>query len=148
MTRHLDSCTARSGMQRRLPLLSVALMLLTFLLIAQKILAVDLKLNNGLPVLVECYCDVDLLNANAVSTETTDLNVNPEDNFMDCRNHQFGSTGIRWYLNGPLDPTKIYWRAESERLTVADPTVYTLAKASYYCMSIPLYEKPVLGPSS
>lgn len=91
------------------------------------------------PLLVRCYCGVKVSDEAEVLDGPYNPNAEKKLKVKDCLGDVFAETGIRWYLNGPFDPTIEYVEAEPIEYK-ADRAAQRLMRLGYKCEAIQLLD--------
>ena len=71
------------------------------------------------PILIECVCNSTLATDAIVSTTIKKSNQPAQLVLPDCIDDVFGETGVRWYLNGPLNGGITYWARDPYENAIA-----------------------------
>ncbi|KDO23588.1 hypothetical protein SPRG_10783 [Saprolegnia parasitica CBS 223.65] len=61
------------------------------------------------PYLVECFCNTTVTSQVSVMTSAESSTTTAVLTLPTCLGDVFGTTGIRWYVNGPFDAAVTYW---------------------------------------
>ncbi|CAK4072055.1 unnamed protein product [Aphanomyces euteiches] len=97
------------------------------------------------PYLVECFCNTTV--TSQVTVTTSDASQNTQLTMLQlpsCLNDVFATTGIRWYLNGPFDPSITYWPTSDPVEYNGDRAAVRLIRLGYRCQKTPLADASLL----
>ncbi len=100
---------------------------LTYIIVPLNAMAVS-------PYLVECFCSTTVKSQVTVSTTEDSQDSQIQLLVMPgCVEDVFATTGIRWYMNGPFDPSITYWPTTSEANYTGDRAAMRLFQFGYIC---------------
>nr|AIG56244.1 secreted protein [Achlya hypogyna] len=107
--------------------------------------AAMLALPLGYPYLVECFCNTTVTSqVSVVTTASSEQTQSAVLALPSCINDVFATTGIRWYVNGPFDPSITYWPTTTVNYN-GDRAAIRLIRLGYRCQKTQLVDSTKLG---
>lgn len=102
-----------------------------------------LLLQNGAvahPSLITCVCATTLATGAVVKTSTPASKGQAAQYVVpSCVGDAFAETGIRWYIDGPIEPTTTYWRRDAVAFS-SGRAAKRLISLGYKCSRTQLYD--------
>ncbi|EQC36590.1 hypothetical protein SDRG_06034 [Saprolegnia diclina VS20] len=96
------------------------------------------------PYLVECFCNTTVTSQVSVMTSATaESTTTAVLALPSCLNDVFGTTGIRWYVNGPFDAAVTYWPTKTVEYN-GDRAAMRLIRLGYRCQKTQLVDASAL----
>ncbi|KAF0720766.1 Aste57867_45 [Aphanomyces stellatus] len=97
------------------------------------------------PYLVECVCNTTVTSQVTVVTSDTSQNTQSQGLQMpSCIKDVFATVGIRWYMNGPFDPSITYWPTSAPVDYNGDRAAIRLIRFGYRCQKTQLGDASLL----
>lgn len=91
------------------------------------------------PSLIQCVCNTTLASTAVVSTSTSSSQTQ-KITVPSCVDDVFATTGIRWYIDGPIFGNITYWRKTSSSAYSDGRAAQRLIAMGYRCERVQLYD--------